>query len=111
MVFRKIRKSRSQKPERQFLSYSDINSCLLIWGIGRDEDLEQLIELENMLKADGKQVISCCYKCQRDILACRYQSCRFHKERLVNLQQAIGYGTKSTEKQTVRCSIRRRQTE
>ena len=61
MVFRKIRKSRSQKPERQFLSYSDINFCLLIWGIGRDEDLEQLIELENMLKADGKQVISCCY--------------------------------------------------
>ena len=61
MVFRNIRKSRSQKPERQFLSYSDINFCLLIWGIGRDEDLEQLIELENMLKADGKQVISCCY--------------------------------------------------
>lgn len=66
IVLKKVKKNSIKNSNRAFLNYSEINNCLLVCSVNRDEEFGEIIELENMLKADNKSVVSCCYVHSKD---------------------------------------------
>lgn len=61
VVGQRLKKGFGKRSRQDFLNYVQISSCLLVCAIDRDEDFEEISELEANLKADNIDVTLLCY--------------------------------------------------